>query len=145
MYQVWHFVSDAASPLDFGPITSRLYDPFTPLGLRVNALDLLFLPQPLPLEARAACPSSRRDGLRQLYFGDDIVAVTSFTPVNISGAISICLDIRAIAPSAGGQNRRYIVAIENYYHLVILTMKAFLGPWTKSMTMNSDICTSELY
>ena len=50
-YQVWHVVSDAASPLDFGPITFPGYMmPFIPLGLRVNALDLLFLPQALPLE-----------------------------------------------------------------------------------------------
>ena len=44
-YQVWHVVNDAMSPLDFGPITFPGYVmPFSPLGLRVNALDLLFLP-----------------------------------------------------------------------------------------------------
>ena len=45
-YQVWHVVRDATTPLDFGPITFPGYMmPLSPLGIRVNALDLLFLPQ----------------------------------------------------------------------------------------------------
>ncbi len=50
-YQVWHVVKDGSAPLDFGPITFPGYVmPLCPLGIRVNALDLLFLAQEPPLE-----------------------------------------------------------------------------------------------
>ncbi len=69
-YQVWHVLKDASAPLDFGPITFPGYVmPLCPLGVRVNALDLLFLPQDLPLErelpARAADLEAERAGPRR--------------------------------------------------------------------------------
>ena len=126
-YQVWHVVNDAMSPLDFGPITFPGYVmPFSPLGLRVNALDLLFLPQELPLEHElpARLPGATVYGSRIL--GEDIIAVTSFTPDEFDRE-------RYLVCSTSEQSLRQqvakiadtIVAIENYYHLVMLPMKAF--------------------
>ena len=41
-YQVWHIPQDTTKPPDFGPITFPGYVfPFCPLGMRVNALDIL--------------------------------------------------------------------------------------------------------
>jgi hypothetical protein len=46
-YQVWHIPSDKAKPLSFGPITFPNYlFPLSPLGLRVNALDILITQGP---------------------------------------------------------------------------------------------------
>ncbi len=126
-YQVWHVVSDAASPLDFGPITFPGYMmPFTPLGLRVNALDLLFLPQALPLEHElpARLPGAMVYG--SYILGDDIVAVTSFTPDEFDRErYLICSTSEPSLRQQVAKIADTIVAIENYYHLVMLPMKAF--------------------
>ncbi|WHZ23488.1 MAG: hypothetical protein OJF47_002600 [Nitrospira sp.] len=126
-YQVWHVVHDAASPLDFGPITfPDFVMPLSPLGLRVNALDMLFLPQVPPSEEElpARLPGAMVYGSR--IVGDEIVAVTSFTPDEFDRE-------RYLVCSASEQALRQqvakivdtVVAIENYYHLVMLPMKAF--------------------
>ncbi|MBI4002345.1 MAG: DUF3422 family protein [Nitrospira defluvii] len=126
-YQVWHVVSEATSPLDFGPITFPGYMmPLCPLGLRVNALDLLFLPQELPLEHElpARLPGAMVYGSRIL--GDDIVAVTSFTPDEFDRErYLICSTSEQSLRQQVAKIADTIVAIENYYHLVMLPMKAF--------------------
>ncbi|HRC43926.1 MAG TPA: DUF3422 family protein [Nitrospira sp.] len=126
-YQVWHVVRDATTPLDFGPITFPGYMmPLCPLGIRVNALDLLFLPQELPLEQElpARLPGAMVYGSRIL--GDDIVAVTSFTPDEFDRErYLICSTSEQTLRQQVAKIVDTIVAIENYYHLVMLPMKAF--------------------
>ncbi len=126
-YQVWHVVKDSVAPLDFGPITFPGYMmPLCPLGIRVNALDLLFLPQEPPLERElpARLPGAMVYGSRIL--GDDIVAVTSFTPDEFDRErYLICSTSEQALRQQVAKIVDTIVAIENYYHLVMLPMKAF--------------------
>ncbi|MCC2640617.1 MAG: uncharacterized protein K0S45_1030 [Nitrospira sp.] len=126
-YQVWHVVRDATSPLEFGSITFPGFSmPFSPLGLRVNALDMLFLPQEPPLEEeiRRKLPGAMVYGSRIL--GDDIVAVTSFTPDESDRErYLICSASEQVLRQQVAKIVDTIVAIENYYHLVMLPMKAF--------------------
>lgn len=126
-YQTWHLPADKNKPLAFGPITYPGYVfPVCPLGIRVNALDIL-----LQVEE-----SITADSLKpmlpgpHLYasrvFGEDIVVATSFTPDE---------DTREryhVSGRSGETLKQYsaklvdtIVAIENYYHLVMLPMQAF--------------------
>ena len=80
-YQVWHIAGDASMPLTFGPLTYPGYFfPFSPLGVKVNALDLLILPQPDPtLESlHASLPGPHLYGSRM--FGEDIHARAPAAP-----------------------------------------------------------------
>jgi hypothetical protein len=44
-YQIWHIPQDPSQPVGFGPLTFPGYTfPFSPLGIAVNALDLLITP-----------------------------------------------------------------------------------------------------
>ena len=44
-YQVWHIPDDKLKPLEFGPLSFPDYVfPLSPLGIQVNALDILVLP-----------------------------------------------------------------------------------------------------
>jgi uncharacterized membrane-anchored protein len=92
----------------------------------VNALDLLFLPQELPLERElpARLPGAMVYGSRIL--GDEIVAVTSFTPDEFDRErYLICSTSEQALRQQVAKIVDTIVAIENYYHLVMLPMKAF--------------------
>lgn len=126
-YQIWHIPQDRTKPLDFGPITFPQYQfPLTPLGIKVNALDILICPNaqfsPEELKLKMAGP--------QLYgsrvFGKDISVVANFTPDDYSRE-RYCV----YSPSAEiliPQLARLIdtlVGIENYTHLILLPYQAF--------------------
>lgn len=126
-YQVWHVVQDTSTRLDFGPITFPDYAmPLSPLGLRINALDILCLPQEPPSveDLPARLPGAMVYGSRIL--GDEIVAVTSFTPdEHDRERYLICAVSESALRQQVAKMVDTIVAIENYYHLVMLPMKAF--------------------
>lgn len=126
-YQAWHIPADKTKPLSFGPITYPGYVfPVCPLGIRVNALDIVIQVE------RSVTPEYLKPLLPgpHLYasrvFGEDITLATSFTPDD---------DTREryyVRGRSGETLREYaaklvdtIVAIENYYHLVMLPMQAF--------------------
>lgn len=126
-YQVWHIPADKTKPLTFGPITYPGYVfPICPLGIRVNSLDIVVrvegsvtLEYLTPLLPGPHLYASR-------VFGEDITLATSFTPDD---------DTREryhISSRSGEILKQYvaklvdaIVAIENYYHLMMLPMPAF--------------------
>ena len=80
-YQIWHIPHDSNTPLGFGPLTFPHYVfPFSPLGLEVNALDILITPgQHYDHEALATFLPGP-----QIYAStvleEDISVATSFTP-----------------------------------------------------------------
>ena len=126
-YQVWHMPDDKMKPLEYGPITFPGYQfPISPLGLRVNALDILILPYTefSPEEIKGLMPGPQLYGSR--VFGEDISIFTTFT-----------LDEHfrerylIVSPSAEtlleqiGRATDGIVAIENYTHLILLPLKPF--------------------
>lgn len=126
-YQIWHVPSDNATPLEFGPLTfPEYYFPICPLGIRVNALDLLITAEPeLPFaQLRQRIPGPHLYGSR--VFGEDISVVTSFTPdadlreryfISSTSPDTLLQQLTRLIDS--------IVAIENYYHLVHLPFQAF--------------------
>ncbi len=126
-YQVWHVPQDTTKPLEFGPIAFPGYVfPLCPLGIRVNALDLLILAQPeLPYgELRDKLPGRNVYGSR--VFGEDISVVTTFTPDKDHRERYLI-----VSPSRDALLNQLtrlveaVVAIENYYHLVHLPFQAF--------------------
>jgi uncharacterized membrane-anchored protein len=126
-YQVWHVVHEATGRLDFGPITFPDYVmPICPLGIRVNALDILILPEEPPLQdaLRGRLPGAIVYGSH--IFGEDIVAVTSFTPDEFERErYLICSESEEALEQHVAKIVDTLVSIENYYHLVMLPFQAF--------------------
>lgn len=132
-YQVWHIPKDPTTRLAFGPLAvPGFVFPICPLGLRVNALDILVYPEAarppeakLPVEAlRETMPGPHLYGSR--VFGEDISVITSFTPdaelreryLILAPSAEILLhNLSRIVDS--------VVWIENYYHLILLPFQAF--------------------
>lgn len=126
-YQVWHIPQNQNVPLEFGPLTFPGYRfPLSPLGLKVNALDILILPRMhVPAEELAVrLPGPHRYG--SLVFGQDIATVTSYTPDEHQRERYL-----VTSPDREALLRHLpklvetIVTIENYYHLVMLPVQAF--------------------
>ena len=126
-YQVWHISQDANRPLTFGPLTYPNYAfPVSPLGVRVNALDILILPQALPSQEFLGKSLLGPHVYGSRIFGQDIVAATSFTPDGENRE-------RYLVCSPNAEVLQYhvtkivdtVVAVENYYHLVMLPFQAF--------------------
>ncbi len=126
-YQVWHVVKDPVVRLDFGPITFPGYVmPICPLGIKVNALDILILPEEPPLQdaLRGRLPGAIVYGSH--IFGEDIVAVTSFTPDEFERErYLICSESEEALEQQVSKIVDTLVSIENYYHLVMLPFQAF--------------------
>ena len=126
-YQIWHIPQDTSKPLEFGPITFPQYQfPLSPLGIQVNALDILICPNTQftaeELKTKMAGP--------QLYgsrvFGKDISIVANFTPDDYSRE-RYCLfsSSREILLPQLARLIDTVVAIENYTHLILLPYQAF--------------------
>ena len=80
-YQVWHIPDDKLKPLEFGPLSFPDYVfPLSPLGIQVNALDILVLPHTsLSVEeVKNTMPGPQLYGSR--IFGQDISVMTTYTP-----------------------------------------------------------------
>ena len=126
-YQVWHVLKDPSARLDFGPITFPGYAmPICPLGIKVNALDILILPEEPPLQdaLRGRLPGAIVYGSH--IFSEDIVAVTSFTPDEFERErYLICSDSQEALEQQVSKIVDTLVSIENYYHLVMLPFQAF--------------------
>ena len=126
-YQTWHIPDDKTMPLEFGPLTFPNYAfPVCPLGLRVNALDMIITHESqVAKEAmRDIMPGPHIHGSR--IFGEDIAVTTSFTPdaylreryLITSPSLDILLQrLSRIVDT--------LVYIENYYHLILLPFQAF--------------------
>lgn len=126
-YQIWHIPDDKAIPLEFGPLTYPEYRfPLSPLGSRVNALDIVVSPEVLIAkeQLREILPGPNIYGSR--VFGEDISVVTAFTPderlreryLIYSGSAEALL-------RHAYQIVEAVVTVENYYHLVLLPFPEF--------------------
>lgn len=126
-YQVWHIPDDKMKPLDFGPITFPDYRfPFSPLGLQVNALDIIVSPySSFSLdELRTWMPGPQIFGSR--IFGEDITVATSFTPdENLRERYLIFSPSSESLLQQVGRVVWGLIAIENYTHLILLPFEAF--------------------
>ena len=126
-YQVWHIPDDKLKPLEFGPLSFPDYVfPLSPLGIQVNALDILVLPHTsLSVEEVKNTMSGP-----QLYgsriFGQDISVMTTYTPDEYQRERYLVM-----APSLDvllnhlARTIDTLVFIENYTHLILLPIQAF--------------------
>ena len=126
-YQVWHIPDDKFQPLAFGPLTFPDYVmPLSPLGLEVNALDILVLPHTnlTVEEVKATMPGPEIYG--SCLFGHDISVMTTFTPDEYQRERYLIF-----SPSFDvllghvGRTVHTLVAIENYTHLILFPFHAF--------------------
>lgn len=126
-YQVWHMPDDKLQPLAFGPLTFPDYAmPLSPLGVEVNALDMLVLPHTSLTveEVKATMPGPQIYGSR--LFGHDISVMTTYTPdeyrreryLIMSPSFDVMLSQLARTIDT-------LVAVENYTHLILLPLQAF--------------------
>ena len=128
-YQVWHIPSDTSKPLEFGPITFPRYQfPLCPLGIQVNALDILLCPgtQFSPQDLKAKMDGPQLYGSR--VFGEDISVVANFTPDDYSRErYCILSSLPDVMLPHLARLVDTLVAIENYTHLILLPYQAFSG------------------
>ena len=126
-YQVWHIPDDKLKPLEFGPLSFPDYVfPLSPLGIQVNALDILVLPHTsLSVEeVKNTMPGPQLYGSR--IFGQDISVMTTYTPDEYQRERYLVM-----APSLDvllnhlARTIDTLVFIENYTHLILLPLQAF--------------------
>ena len=126
-YQTWHIPHDKATPLAFGPLTFPDFSfPICPLGIRVNALDIILAPQQELSHAnlRAMFPGPHVYGSR--VFGEDISVYTSFTPdTHLRERYLLSAGSSTALLQQATRLVDTVVAIENYYHLIHLPYQAF--------------------
>ncbi|MGH7232761.1 MAG: DUF3422 family protein [Nitrospiraceae bacterium] len=125
-YQVWHIPSDTGKPLSFGPLTFPNYlFPISPLGLRVNALDILITqgPDVSPEQCRSVMPGSTLYGSRVL--GENISVVTTFTPDEHDRERYLVIFSAATPANHLLQIVDALVRIETYYHLILMQKPIF--------------------
>lgn len=126
-YQIWHIPQRSNAPLGFGPLTYPNYAfPFSPLGLEVNALDIVVAPsQSYDQEALATVlPGPQIYASRVL--GEDISVATSFTPDEHGRErYLIWASNRSQLLPKLPRLIDILITLENYTHLILLPYKAF--------------------
>ncbi len=126
-YQVWHIPDNTAQSLEFGPITfPDYYFPFSPLGVAINALDILITPnaQVTPQALKLRMPGPQLHGGRVL--GEEMSVIANFTPDEYGRErYYVCAASHdKLQPQLAGLIDT-LVAIENYTHLILLPYQAF--------------------
>ncbi|MGD9852321.1 MAG: DUF3422 family protein [Nitrospirales bacterium] len=126
-YQVWHIPRDNTQLLGFGPLRFPQYVfPFSPLGLQVNALDLLVTPSRTYDQEELATLLPGPQIYASNVLNEDISVATSFTPdehgreryliwspdpLLLRPKLSRLIDI--------------LTTLENYTHLILVPYPAF--------------------
>ncbi len=126
-YQVWHIPDDKWKPLEFGPLKFPDYAmPLSPLGIQVNALDILVLPHTtLGIEeVKNMMPGPQLYGSR--IFGEDISVMTTFTPDEYKRERYLILSPSFdVLLTHVARTIDTLVAIENYTHLILFPFHSF--------------------
>jgi uncharacterized membrane-anchored protein len=126
-YQIWHIPQASNAPLGFGPLTFPQYVfPFSPLGLEVNALDIVVTPsQAYDHEALATLLPGPQIYASQVL-EEDISVATSFTPDEHGRERYLIWapDSSRLLPKLP-RLIDILITLENYTHLILLPYKAF--------------------
>ena len=126
-YQIWHIPQASNAPLGFGPLTFPQYVfPFSPLGLEVNALDIVVAPsQAYDHEALATLLPGPQIYASQVL-EEDISVATSFTPDEHGRERYLIWapDSSRLLPKLP-RLIDILITLENYTHLILLPYKAF--------------------
>lgn len=126
-YQIWHIPHNPSQPLGFGPLTFPGYAfPFSPLGLAVNALDLLITPSKAYDQEDLATLLPGPQIYASKVLEKDISVATSFTPDEHSRERYLIWspDPRILIPKLP-RLIDILIALENYTHLILLPYNAF--------------------
>lgn len=126
-YQTWHLPGDPKQTLGFGPLGFPGYVfPFSPLGLQVNALDMLITTSRTydQEELETLLPGPQMYASKVLE--EDISVATSFTPDEHGRERYV---IWSPDPALFRSNVARLISIlttlENYTHLILLPYQAF--------------------
>ncbi len=126
-YQIWHIPKDTNTPLGFGPLTyPRYVFPFSPLGLEINALDIVVTPgQAYDQEALATFLPGPQIYASQVL-EENISVATSFTPDEHGRERYLIWapDSSRLLPKLP-RLIDILISLENYTHLILLPYKAF--------------------
>jgi uncharacterized membrane-anchored protein len=126
-YQIWHIPQASNAPLGFGPLTFPHYVfPFSPLGLEVNALDIVITPsQAYDQEALGTLLPGPQIYASQVL-EEDISIATSFTPDEHGRERYLIWapDSSRLLPKLP-RLIDILITLENYTHLILLPYKAF--------------------
>jgi uncharacterized membrane-anchored protein len=126
-YQIWHIPHASHAPLGFGPLTFPQYVfPFSPLGLEVNALDIVVTPsQAYDQEALATLLPGPQIYASQVL-EEDISVATSFTPDEHGRERYLIWapDSSRLLPKLP-RLIDILITLENYTHLILLPYQAF--------------------
>jgi uncharacterized membrane-anchored protein len=126
-YQIWHIPQAPNAPLGFGPLTFPQYVfPFSPLGLEVNALDIVVTPsQAYDQEALGTLLPGPQIYASQVL-EEDISVATSFTPDEHGRERYLIWapDSSRLLPKLP-RLIDILITLENYTHLILLPYKAF--------------------
>ena len=126
-YQIWHLPSDPNQALGFGPLGFPGYVfPFSPLGLQVNALDMVITSSQSydQEELGTLLPGPHMYASKVL--NEDLFVATSFTPdehgreryvIWSSDALLLRLKLSRLIT--------ILTTLENYTHLILLPYHAF--------------------
>lgn len=126
-YQIWHIPQDKTQPLGFGPITFPDYAfPISPLGLAVNALDLLITPSQTYDQEDLATRLPGPQMYASRVLGEDISVATSFTPDEHGRERYLVWspNSQRLLPKLP-QLVDILITLENYTHLILLPYQAF--------------------
>ena len=126
-YQIWHIPQASNALLGFGPLTFPQYVfPFSPLGLEVNALDIVVTPsQAYDQEALGTLLPGPQIYASQVL-EEDISVATSFTPDEHGRERYLIWapDSSQLLPKLP-RLIDILITLENYTHLILLPYKAF--------------------
>ncbi len=126
-YQIWYIPFLKNQSLTYGPLEfPGYYFPFSPLGIRVNALDIIISPESRISEDQIRKMMEESEVYSSYMFGEEICVNTSFTPDQ--ELRERYLIFSASWESLQSQLPRVVdtvVATENYYHLILLPFQAF--------------------
>lgn len=126
-YQIWHIPQDPSQRLGFGPLTFPGYVfPFSPLGIAVNALDLLITPSQTYDQEDLATRLPGPQIYASTVLGENISVATSFTPDEHGRERYLIWspDPDLLLPKLP-RLMVILISLENYTHLILLPYKAF--------------------
>ena len=126
-YQIWHIPRDRSQPLGFGPLGfPRYVFPFSPLGLQVNALDLVVIPSRTYDQEELATLLPGPQIYASNVLNEDISVATSFTPDEHGRERYLIWspDPLVLRPKLA-RLIDILTTLENYTHLILVPYPAF--------------------
>ncbi|MDR4494601.1 MAG: DUF3422 family protein [Nitrospirales bacterium] len=126
-YQIWHIPHDKTQLLGFGPLGfSRYVFPFSPLGLQVNALDLLVTPSRIYDQEELATLLPGPQIYASKVLNEDISVATSFTPDEHGRErYLIWSPDSLVLRQKLARLIDILTTLENYTHLILVPYSAF--------------------